>query len=264
MWRFLRGISLTWWIIIAMVIGIFIGWADHTLERHRRRGQAAAALDDLPADDQVDRGAAHLRQPGRRHRGSWRRPEAGRPARLQVDRLLRARHHARAGHRPHRRQPGPARRRRGPAPRRPPTSGKQLASSQATLAERPGAHRSRRASSTRPRTTRSCRSCSSSMLFAIALAQVKRPARRTSMLGFCRGAGRGDVQVHRHRDDVRADRHRRGDRGDGGRTAASGVLKNLAQLVLTLYGALIVFMLLVLRPGGAHRAGSDQAVLALR
>ena len=31
MWRFLRGISLTWWIIIAMVIGIFIGWADHTL-----------------------------------------------------------------------------------------------------------------------------------------------------------------------------------------------------------------------------------------
>jgi proton glutamate symport protein len=31
MWRFLRGISLTWWIIIAMVIGTFIGWADHRL-----------------------------------------------------------------------------------------------------------------------------------------------------------------------------------------------------------------------------------------
>ena len=31
MWRFLRSISLTWWIIIAMVIGIFIGWADNAL-----------------------------------------------------------------------------------------------------------------------------------------------------------------------------------------------------------------------------------------
>ena len=31
MWRQLRRISLTQWIIIAMVIGIFIGWADHTL-----------------------------------------------------------------------------------------------------------------------------------------------------------------------------------------------------------------------------------------
>jgi proton glutamate symport protein len=31
MWRFLRGISLTWWIIIAMVVGIIIGWADNAL-----------------------------------------------------------------------------------------------------------------------------------------------------------------------------------------------------------------------------------------
>ncbi len=31
MWRFLRGISLTWWIMIAMVAGILVGWADHTI-----------------------------------------------------------------------------------------------------------------------------------------------------------------------------------------------------------------------------------------
>ena len=29
MWRFLRGISLSWWIVIATVLGAFVGYLDH-------------------------------------------------------------------------------------------------------------------------------------------------------------------------------------------------------------------------------------------
>ena len=43
MWRFLRGISLTWWIIIAMVIGIPSGGLMRPVDGHRGRGQAPAA-----------------------------------------------------------------------------------------------------------------------------------------------------------------------------------------------------------------------------
>ena len=86
-WRALRRLSLTHWIFIGMVAGILVGWLDHRMP-DRDFTRAEAALHHLPPDDQVDRGPAHLRDPGRRHRGAWRRSEAHRPARAQVARLL--------------------------------------------------------------------------------------------------------------------------------------------------------------------------------
>ena len=31
MWRFLRSISLTWWIVISMVVGITLGYLDNAV-----------------------------------------------------------------------------------------------------------------------------------------------------------------------------------------------------------------------------------------
>ena len=52
-----------------------------------------------------------------------------------------------------------------------------------------------------------------------------------------------------------------GDRGDGGARAGSGVLDNLGVLVLTLYGALIVFVLVRAAADRAPLQGADPALL---
>ena len=118
------------------------------------------------------------------------------------------------------------------------------------------------ASSRRRRRTRCCRSCSSSILFGIALAQVKGRPKET-MLALLRVAERGDVQVHRHRDEVRADRHRRRHGGDGGEERARGAEEprqprrhavRRADRVRAVRAA----------AGGAHRQGAGAAVLAAR
>ena len=84
------------------------------------------------------------------------------------------------------------------------------------------------------------------------------------MLGFCESAGRGDVQVHRHRDEVRADRHRRGHRRAPSARTASGVLATSASWCSRCTSRWSCSCCVVLRAGGAHRAGSAARVLAVR
>ena len=84
---------------------------QHRVDHGGRRRGAQAALVDLPPDDQVDRGAAHHGEPGGRHRGPRRRPQAGRPAGAEVVRVLRDRHDRGPLRRARRREPGQARRR---------------------------------------------------------------------------------------------------------------------------------------------------------
>ena len=98
---FLKRISLTWWIIIAMVIGVIIGWADHAVWPDT---DLAANLKPLSTiflrmikSIVVPLIFASLVIGIAGHGDDLKR--VGRLA-LRVDRLLRDRHHARAGRRP--------------------------------------------------------------------------------------------------------------------------------------------------------------------
>ena len=136
MWAFLRRRTLTQWILVAMVVGTLAGLGGAGIRR-----QSPAALDHLPADDQVADRAADLRHAGHRHRRARRRHEARRPARPQVADLLRDRHHAGAVHRAAGGQHHQARASACDCRRRDRHAGSELASKHATLDERPRAHR---------------------------------------------------------------------------------------------------------------------------
>ena len=96
-----------------------------------------------------------------------------------------------------------------------------------------------------------------SILFGVALTQVRRPA-QGGHARLARSAGRGDVQIHRAGDEVR--RRSASAPPSPSRSAHSGlgVLKNLGVLILTLYAALVVFMLVVLLPVAMHGPGADR------
>ena len=168
---------------------------------------------DLPPDDQVDRGAAHLRHAGDRHRGPRRRPQAHRPARAQVDRLLLDHDDVALGDRSARRQPDPARRGRAscrrPTPTPPPPQGAPTTFGGFLEHVVPQSFFEAAARN------EVLQVVFWATLFAIALTQVTRPAQGGDAR-LLRGAGGGDVQVRRHRHAVRPDRHRRGDGGDRG------------------------------------------------
>ena len=71
-----------------------------------------------------------------------------------------------------------------------------------------------------------------------------------------RVAGGGDVPLHEVRDVPGAARRGRGDRGHGRQQRASAVLFGLGKLILTLYAALVLFVVLVLGAVIADRADS--------
>jgi len=47
MWRFLRGISLSWWIVIATVLGAFVGYLDHDVWLNTNVGAALNPLSTI-------------------------------------------------------------------------------------------------------------------------------------------------------------------------------------------------------------------------
>jgi proton glutamate symport protein len=47
MWRFVRGISLSWWIVIATVLGAFVGYLDHDVWLHANVGAALNPLSTI-------------------------------------------------------------------------------------------------------------------------------------------------------------------------------------------------------------------------
>ena len=47
MWRFLRGISLSWWIVIATVLGAFVGYLDHDVWLDANVGAALNPLSTI-------------------------------------------------------------------------------------------------------------------------------------------------------------------------------------------------------------------------
>ncbi len=47
MWRFLRGISLTWWIVIATILGAFVGFLDHDVWLNTDVGAALKPLSTI-------------------------------------------------------------------------------------------------------------------------------------------------------------------------------------------------------------------------
>ncbi len=90
------------------------------------------------------------------------------------------------------------------------------------------------------------------------------------MLGFAEGLAEVMFKFVAHHHEVRADRHRGGDGGHG-EPQRLDVIVNLGKLVLTLYGALIVFALVALIPAALIaripirafvRAVKDPAVIA--
>ena len=163
----LRRLSLTQWIFIGMASASLLGWLAPG-----RSPRAQAALHHLPPDDQVADRAADLRDAGRRHRGPRRRHEARRPARVQVDRLLRARDDDRARRRAARGEHHEARRRRDP-----PGARRRTRRVRRKAARRPSAGSSstpsRRASS-RPRPQNEVlQIVFFAIIFAVALSQVR-------------------------------------------------------------------------------------------
>ncbi|HJP57401.1 MAG TPA: cation:dicarboxylase symporter family transporter, partial [Gemmatimonadales bacterium] len=47
MWRFLRGISLSWWIIIATILGAVVGYLDHDVWLNANVGAALNPLSTI-------------------------------------------------------------------------------------------------------------------------------------------------------------------------------------------------------------------------
>ncbi|MEO8226931.1 MAG: cation:dicarboxylase symporter family transporter, partial [Gemmatimonadota bacterium] len=47
MWRTLRGISLTWWIVIATILGAIVGWFDHDVWLSANVGEALKPLSNI-------------------------------------------------------------------------------------------------------------------------------------------------------------------------------------------------------------------------
>ncbi len=47
MWRTLRGISLTWWIVIATILGAIVGWLDHDVWLNANVGEALKPLSNI-------------------------------------------------------------------------------------------------------------------------------------------------------------------------------------------------------------------------
>ena len=47
MWRFLRGISLSWWIVIATVLGAVVGYLDHDVWVNTNVGAALKPLSTI-------------------------------------------------------------------------------------------------------------------------------------------------------------------------------------------------------------------------
>ena len=85
MWRFLRGISLSWWIVIATVLGAVVGYLDHDVWVNTNVGAALNPLSTIflrmIKSLIVPLIFAHA---GGGHRGPRRRHEARRPAGVQV------------------------------------------------------------------------------------------------------------------------------------------------------------------------------------
>ena len=152
--------------------------------------------------------------------------------------------------------------RRGREPRRRDRRSRHRARAHADDARRRArAHRAAELLRGGARRTRCCRS-SSSRSSSPSRCRRCRGRPKTFMLVVLREPERGDVQVRRDRDEVRADRHRRGDRGHRRQERARACCSNLGVLVLTLYGALIVFVLFVLAADRARVHGPAPPLLA--
>ena len=163
-------------VLFAIACGILLGYL---LSRHRRGDEAARRR--VHQADQDDHRADHLlhrRHRHRRHGGH----EEGRARRRQGAALLRGRHHARAGHRPGRRQhrcsPGVG---FNVDVAKLDTKAIARYTTAAQVAEHrrlPDEHHPEHASSTPSPRAKSCRCCSSAILFGFALSASR--ARRAS------------------------------------------------------------------------------------